>query len=265
MHRIERDKPKLNVSAVPSLNLPSDAYDCEMISTQKQKKRRQQNVEHAPASKKASYQQISKTKWNEFYLDDEQVAADDDKNDDPESIQLDVEANRAQPCKETASPKLENCTTVSDEQLPAAPPPETFAESPIELNDADEPEEDIENQTFDSLYDDVFEIELPNTLWGLHRDPLRKFIVFSQFDLAAMASMKCLYVDHECVCRTYVHGKLLADVRLLQIGVDILSELITSLDEARICAKFRESNGRIDCKLVTNTYLDDRCSDCSAK
>ncbi|XP_052859827.1 uncharacterized protein LOC128267078 [Anopheles cruzii] len=35
---------------------------------------------------------------------------------------------------------------------------------------------------FEELYDNIFEVELPSILWGLHRDPERKFVAFTRLD-----------------------------------------------------------------------------------
>lgn len=255
---------------MPLLNLPSESFEVDPIYTRKPKRKRRQqsgrndDVVQPPPVR----QQIDETNWNAFYLhDDNEEPAPDDDNGDNASIQLNAEGTGSKSpvvslAKESVpvDDELENRSTATVPQST-----ESVVESPIELNDGPDDEADIDNQTFDSLYDDVFEIELPNTLWGLHRDPDRKFIVFSEFDLAAMQSTKYLYVNHRLVCKTYVHGQLIVDEKLEQIGVDVLSELITILDEARICAKFREANGGTDCKVVTNTHLDSHCSECSVQ
>ncbi|XP_050097764.1 uncharacterized protein LOC126578855 [Anopheles aquasalis] len=35
---------------------------------------------------------------------------------------------------------------------------------------------------FEELYDNVYDVELPSSLWGIHRDPKRKYVAFTRFD-----------------------------------------------------------------------------------
>ncbi|XP_035791902.1 uncharacterized protein LOC118466516 [Anopheles albimanus] len=35
---------------------------------------------------------------------------------------------------------------------------------------------------FDELYDNIYDVELPSPLWGIHRDPGRKYVAFTRFD-----------------------------------------------------------------------------------
>ncbi|KFB50727.1 AGAP005534-PA-like protein [Anopheles sinensis] len=38
---------------------------------------------------------------------------------------------------------------------------------------------------FEDIYENIFEIELPSTVWGVHRDPERQYIAFTRFQLLA--------------------------------------------------------------------------------
>uniref|UniRef100_A0A182WKC9 THAP-type domain-containing protein n=1 Tax=Anopheles minimus TaxID=112268 RepID=A0A182WKC9_9DIPT len=65
---------------------------------------------------------------------------------------------------------------------------------------------------FEELYDNIFEVELPSTLWGVHREPDRKFVAFSRFewreqDVNAARSVSLL-VDSSLGCRAWFGGKL---------------------------------------------------------
>lgn len=125
-----------------------------------------------------------------------------------------------------------------------------------------------ENEEFDSMYDDVFEIELPDTLWGLHRDPNRKFIVFSKYDAIVMNTTKSLYIDNKFETKSFIYGKQFQHEIYDTINVDFVSKMINDLNEIKICSKLntlinkQKNNG---CKLIVNKNNMKCCTVCIRK
>uniref|UniRef100_A0A182M708 THAP-type domain-containing protein n=1 Tax=Anopheles culicifacies TaxID=139723 RepID=A0A182M708_9DIPT len=81
---------------------------------------------------------------------------------------------------------------------------------------------------FEELYDNIFEVELPSTLWGVHREPDRKFVAFSRFewreqDVNAARSISLL-VDCSLGCRAWYDGKLV-------FSNDLTSKLVSRSDD----------------------------------
>ncbi|XP_058124993.1 uncharacterized protein LOC131282673 [Anopheles ziemanni] len=64
-----------------------------------------------------------------------------------------------------------------ERHLPTETPPERSPPPQCELNESEA------SSIFEDIYDNIFEIELPSTLWGVHRDPERKYIAFTRFKL----------------------------------------------------------------------------------
>ncbi|XP_049299787.1 uncharacterized protein LOC125772284 [Anopheles funestus] len=80
---------------------------------------------------------------------------------------------------------------------------------------------------FEELYDNIYEVELPSTLWGVHREPDRKFVAFSRFewrekDLNAARSVSLL-VDCSLGCRAWYDGNLV-------LSSDLTPKLTTGSD-----------------------------------
>uniref|UniRef100_A0A182NM39 THAP-type domain-containing protein n=1 Tax=Anopheles dirus TaxID=7168 RepID=A0A182NM39_9DIPT len=63
---------------------------------------------------------------------------------------------------------------------------------------------------FEELYDNIFEVELPCTLWGVHRDPDRKYVAFSRFEWNGSGAVKLtsLMIDCGLRCEARVNGEL---------------------------------------------------------
>lgn len=86
-------------------------------------------------------------------------------------------------------------------------------------------------QIFDSIYDDVYEIVLPTTLWGIHRDSDRKYITFTKFDIDKMACSKILHVNNEFEIKISIDGVLKKTTDMKIISVQVLTDLLNELDE----------------------------------
>lgn len=87
-------------------------------------------------------------------------------------------------------------------------------------------------QSFDLVYDDVYEIVLPSTLWGIHRDPInRQYIAFTKFDVNKMTCTKVLNINNEFEMKVLVDGVQKKASSLDVINVDVITSLLNQLDE----------------------------------
>lgn len=100
---------------------------------------------------------------------------------------------------------------------------------------------------FDGIYEDIYEVTLPNTLWGIHRDPNRTFIVFSYFDEKTSSTSKLIRLDNGMNAQgwnthIYIRGKVV-NKYLSNLSIEYLTDLVNQVDEYRICEKF-DSNSK---------------------
>lgn len=140
--------------------------------------------------------------------------------------------------KSTAQPK----SIVEDVDIEMATPEEI-------VHDlfADVGTNELTEATFDSLYDDVFEVELPCTMYGVHRDPERTFIAFTLIDPTTMATSKALHIDRRLRTRTIVDGRHVNAITHDDLSPETVSEMLANLDAMQRCANIRESN---DCLAI---------------
>lgn len=116
--------------------------------------------------------------------------------------------------------------------------------------DDDFPDEESE-KIFEGIYDDIYEVVLPNTLWGLHRDPNRKFIAFSMFNSETMSATRLLHVSNNLELKTYLYNAMISKDVLKDLSAEILSNILSELDEYNVCKSLKSSNANEDCQLVT--------------
>lgn len=103
-------------------------------------------------------------------------------------------------------------------------------------------DEDADDASFEQLFDDIYEVILPDTMYGVHRDPERTFIVFSLFDAVAMRSSKVLRIDQGGRrARTFIDGIQCTDCRLPELSTDLVTAKLAELDTWRLC---RQMAGR---------------------
>ncbi|XP_039960052.1 uncharacterized protein LOC126760505 [Bactrocera neohumeralis] len=90
---------------------------------------------------------------------------------------------------------------------------------------------------FDNLFDSVFEVVLPTTLWGVHRSPHQKRIMFVCVDEEQLNIQKMLIVDDSGDLKMYLVSRL---IREEHWPVDILtperiSDMLAELEAMQIC------------------------------
>ncbi|XP_035913879.1 uncharacterized protein LOC118512885 [Anopheles stephensi] len=83
---------------------------------------------------------------------------------------------------------------------------------------------------FEDLYDNIYEVELPSTLWGVHREPDSKFVAFSRFGWCAkdgnVARSVSLLIDCSLLCRAWYDGSLV-------LGKDLTTQLASSRSDEK--------------------------------
>lgn len=87
---------------------------------------------------------------------------------------------------------------------------------------------------FETLFDDVYEVELPSTLWGIHRDLEKTFICFSEFSKDTMNVRKYFFIDRYLQYRMAVGQRVMKRGTLPNGSTESISELLNKLDEVKI-------------------------------
>lgn len=121
----------------------------------------------------------------------------------------------------------------------------TVVEENNELTDNDKlktqqenEEEDHEKKStlFENLYDEAFDVTLPSLLWGIHRDPERKFLAFSEFSPSTMSASKLLHISDDYQCKTFINNQLKSSqfLNLKQLVTEYVSTVLEELDKESI-------------------------------
>lgn len=118
------------------------------------------------------------------------------------------------------------------------------------------------NSKFEEIYDDIYEVVLPNTLWGLHRDPDRQFITFTYFDHTKMNATKIFYIDNKFCTKILLHNLEIINETVTDLSTEYLSNLLNDIDEYRICLDINKNEDQ--CQGVTMGN-NDRCFECENK
>lgn len=92
---------------------------------------------------------------------------------------------------------------------------------------------DEENlELFENLYDEVHDVTLPNTLYGINRCPDRQFIVFNQFNFKSMGFQKYLFIDSSLNCKVYINGSVeMTKLAKDNCNTEFISEWLDKIDK----------------------------------
>lgn len=129
--------------------------------------------------------------------------------------------------KEPISPikklKTDNRTTI----VPLTPTPKKTTQIVIP-----KPVDEDTLELFENLYDEVMDVTLPNTLYGINRCPERDFIVFNKFDVNRMGFSKYLYIHKSLNCKLFIGGKVTASkLAKEQCNTEYISNWLDKIDE----------------------------------
>lgn len=90
---------------------------------------------------------------------------------------------------------------------------------------------ELKQKAFDMLYDEVYDVELPSTLWGIHRDPNQKFITFTRFDPVQMNCNRVLHVTNTFELQALVDGVHVLREARDELSIVFLTNTLNELDE----------------------------------
>lgn len=205
VHLTPRDKPKLRENAIPCKNLPT-AEDAPKPDEQMLKKRNEK-------VKILSQKIISPAKRKLRKHEEDDKPSKLRKNENPQAIVI------------ISTPVLDDKTEVETDmrKVIEAAEIEFALEVPTE-----------HHEVFDNLYDEAFDVTLPSLLWGIHRDPDRKFIAFSEFNQKTMSNCKLLHITDTLRCSTFINNTLKVSQMLQiegQVTCDYVSSLLDELDK----------------------------------
>lgn len=92
-------------------------------------------------------------------------------------------------------------------------------------------DDDAKRQIFDTVYDDIYEVVLPTTLWGTHRDEYRQYIAFTMFDPIAMNCLIAVKITDTFNLYVHVNGVQQTNEELYELNVEALTKLLNELND----------------------------------
>jgi THAP domain len=200
IHLTPRDKPKLRENAIPTLNLPSK----EQFESKDGLKRRSMTAKDlsnrliAPLKRKIKEESEDDTKKAKILEPGEE---------------LDVAITRPTISETDQKIKVSTLIKIKTETE------NKFHKAKLAM--------------FENLYDEAFDVTLPSLLWGIHRDPERKFLAFSEFSHLTRSISKLIQISDNFNCETFVKGKLKSSrtLKVEQLTADHISEILDELDK----------------------------------
>lgn len=219
VHVTPRDKPKLRENAFPCKNLPSKGDFVSPLEDQLRK--RNEKVEMLT-------QQIvnpSKPKEKVEILSQQIITPSKRK------LRTKAEAATLKKAKSIEMPTVDIREILLDEPQLDAEEVQAKTEPGTELAP-----EMIQKmlEMFESLYDEAFDVTLPSLLWGIHRDPDRKFIVFSEFNQSTMSVCKLLHITDSFVFKKFINNSLTSTSHCQieeELVTDYVSVVLDELDK----------------------------------
>ncbi|KAI8127955.1 hypothetical protein FF38_08959 [Lucilia cuprina] len=114
---------------------------------------------------------------------------------------------------------------------------------------------------FNLLYDNVYEVIAPNTLWGIHRCPHRSMICFTYMDVTKLQVSKMISITPDGLVQLIIHGSTIKTLELVQDidDFDSMSVLLNQVDMWRLCfGKLTDSNA--ECEIIVEPNDDNSWS-----
>lgn len=279
LHQIDRGKPKLRVQAVPSYNLPADDLRDLKRKHEASETHRKIKKQHSigndipkatlPDDGTKTRRPIIKRLLKDFSKKrtKENASVHNSYNDLSENID---EGTTLDDLNSTSEDHIDEHSNIviqeASYEMPHGVTEEEDEESSYHIRNNDRTDLQTDELTydcgdaglFDGIYEDIYEVTLPNTLWGVHRDPNRTFIVFSYFDGKTCSTSKLIHLDSSMNVHIYIRGKMV-NKYLCSLSIEYLTSLVSQVDEYRICENF-DVNSR--CEVVA---VDRLCTICQCQ
>lgn len=216
VHVTPRDKPKLRENACPCKNLPSKGDFVSPLEDQLRKRNDKVEI--------LTHQIVNPSKRKEKV----EILSQEIMIPSKRKLRPKAEAATPKKAKESEMPVMEIREILLDEPLLEAEEMQATIEPGMEI--APEMLQKM-LEMFESLYDEAFDVTLPSLLWGIHRDPDRKFIVFSEFNQSTMSVCKLLHINDNFIFKTFINNSLTSS-SLCQIGEELVTDHVSAvLDE----------------------------------
>lgn len=103
------------------------------------------------------------------------------------------------------------------------------------LSDEEKLENKLEEKRkiFNMVYDDIPDVELPNTLWGVHRDPEdRRYIAFTMFDAQEMRCSVAVKISDTFELNVFANGVRKPSDTLNELSLDSIAKLLRQFSES---------------------------------
>lgn len=122
-------------------------------------------------------------------------------------------------------------------------------------------DEDKVQKLFETLYENIFEVTLPNTLWGIHRCPKQTAIFFSYVDPNQLRTTKMVSIMLDGKIKVLFGHRLMSEQNLVThiASVESLSEMINEVDEVQLCPKMFENDL---CEIAVKDNESEFCEAC---
>ncbi|XP_065365181.1 uncharacterized protein LOC135958223 [Calliphora vicina] len=262
IYKIQRDRPRLKPDALPCLEMTTK----EELLSYRVKHRLPSNTKVAKLSDKAISDQIY-----ELITEDHQA-----ENEQPTILNVEIQKQQ---------PQVDNCTAIvvnfedvienvnNDEQTINDEPDnqliDLVVEEPnYECDEANEESASLNANSenlamaklmdlFNLLYDNVYDVLAPNTLWGIHRCPNRSLICFSYMDVTKFQFTKMININVGGSVQLYFYGSLIRTLQLCEDidDLDSMAIVLNHVDMWRLC--FGKSSNS-ECEIVVEPN-DDNC------
>ncbi|XP_063704359.1 uncharacterized protein LOC134833831 [Culicoides brevitarsis] len=191
-----RDRPRLSKTAVPSLNL-------HIVLGEKDSTKRKDDRQN-PAKKKKN--QITEEDIQSISKSNGSI------ENKTENIIIEFEKTNAKFTRATEG-KSANCTS-------------NVKESCEKINQQ-------KRKDFEALYEEVFAVQLPSQLWGIHRCPEMRFIAFSRFDAESLRTDLVVYISDLWEYTVSFKGLNVKQKCLSAMTEDSITVLLDEVDSAR--------------------------------
>ncbi|KAM7347977.1 uncharacterized protein ACRADG_007443 [Cochliomyia hominivorax] len=253
--KIQRDRPKLKPHALPCLEMTTD----DELLTYRVKNRLANNTKTIKNTDNMIIEQIYDTIAEDpLQTENEPQIINEEPLVDNTSIIINLQEENINFAAPTDITNNETQIIVMEDNSYGTEPVNVSTSSNIN-------QELIVTQIielFNLLYDKVYDVLMPNTLWGIHRCPKRSLICFSYMDILKFQVTKMISIYEDSLIQLIFNGTVIKTLKLVEdvTDLDSLSVLLIQVDKWRLCFG-RETNP--ECEIVVESEMDDNyyCAD----